>query len=121
MTDYSATVKLPVSVTRAFAAARIDLQSWRERFPLSARSPMWQAIVVVPIALGLLLAFHHVVRGAVRQSEFLQHTSALNAEASWRCQVMPGPHDSKSCLMSLNALSRSEAILLARSTKRSHP
>jgi membrane protease subunit (stomatin/prohibitin family) len=39
------------------------------------------------IIIGMLLAFHSVVRGAVQAGESRRQASAAQAEATWRCNL----------------------------------
>jgi hypothetical protein len=50
--------------------------------------------------VGLLLAFHHVVRGAVQQGELRRKATATLAEAAWRCNIL---RERDSCLVQQSA------------------
>ena len=51
--------------------------------------------------LILLLAFQHVVRGAVDNGELMRQADARHAEASWRCRILPAPEERATCLAGL--------------------
>jgi hypothetical protein len=72
-------------------------------WPDALRLPLWQAILAVLAALGLLLAFHQVVLGAVQQGELRRKASAMQAEAASRCNALTGTRSRETCLMQLNA------------------
>ena len=67
------------------------------------RSPVWSGLVATLIVLGMLMAFHQVVRGAVQQGELRQQAIATHAAATWRCNALNGTGASGSCLSQLNA------------------
>jgi hypothetical protein len=64
-------------------------------------SPVWLGILATIAIVGLLLAFHHVVRGAVQQGELRRKATATHAEAAWRCNILREP---ESCGVQPNAL-----------------
>ena len=61
------------------------------------RTTVWPGLLAALAALaalaciGLLSAFHQVVQGGVDQAALRQQTSALPADADWRCRVAPAP------------------------------
>ena len=62
--------------------------------PLSAqaaalRTTVWPALLAALLAVGLLVAFHQVVQGAVDQAMLRRQSAALHAEADWRCRAAP--------------------------------
>jgi hypothetical protein len=63
------------------------------------------------ILFGLLLAFHQVVRSAVRQGELRREITALHGAAAQRCNELRGRGMRNSCLKKLNA-SPSDAAAL---------
>jgi hypothetical protein len=56
-------------------------------------------ILAALAAVGLLVAFHQVVRGAVQQGELRRLASAVHAEAVWHCNALRGSHMRDSCLL----------------------
>ena len=52
------------------------------------RSPVWAGILLTIAIIGLLVAFHQVVRGAVQQGELRRQATATYAEAVWRCNAL---------------------------------
>jgi hypothetical protein len=74
-------------------------------------SPVWLGILATIAIVGLLLAFHHVVRGAVQQGELRRKATATHAEAAWRCNFL---RELDSCLVQQNALPHDGAPLRAR-------
>jgi len=73
------------------------------------------------IIVGLLLAFHQVVRGAVQQSELRLKATAMYSEATWRCNTLRGPSAVESCLLQLKAQAESNALRQAQNTPGAHP
>lgn len=79
------------------------LRQWWYRLPAGLRSPVWSTILGSLIILGLLLAFHQVVHEAVQQGELRHKAYALQAQATWRCKIMPARGARDSCLLQLSA------------------
>ncbi len=79
------------------------MKSERLGWPAALRSPLSYAIVATLAMLGLLLAFHQVVLGAVQQGELRRKATAMQADAAWRCNALPGARSRDGCLMRLNA------------------
>lgn len=82
----------------------------------TSRLPGWPVVVATLAVLGMLLAFHHVVREALRQSEFRHRAMALHAEAVWRCNNLPGREVSNTCLLQVNAEARKADLPHAQNT-----
>ena len=61
--------KFPNTEVGSFTVRQRELQLWWYGLPAGVRSPVWPGILVTLIIVGLLLAFHQVVSGAVQQSE----------------------------------------------------
>ncbi len=100
----------------SFAAFQRGLQRWWYHLPAGARSPIWPGLLASLTILGLLLAFHQVVSGAVQQSELRHKATAMHSEATWRCNTLPGLRASENCRSQLNALARTDALLQASDT-----
>ncbi len=68
---------------------------------------LWKTLLTAALAslsiLGMLLAFHAVMRGAVQRAESRQQALAAHAEATWQCKALRGPRARGSCLSLLNA------------------
>lgn len=88
-----------------------QLADWWTALPAVVRSPAWPTTIAALIALFLLLAFHQVVRDAVRQGELLRMSTASHSEAAWRCNALRGLRMRESCLAQMNAAPRAEAPL----------
>lgn len=97
-----------------FATLRRQLPLWWHRLPVGVHSPIWPGILAALIILGMLTVFHQVVHEAVQQSELRHKATALQAEATQRCNSLQGPHASGSCLLQLNATTHGNALLQAR-------
>lgn len=82
------------------------------------RSLSWPAALAGIAILGLLLAFHQVVSGSVRQGEQRRAAQALKGEATWRCNAIASLRERDGCLVQLSALPHDEAGLRARSVVR---
>ena len=65
------------------------------------QSPAWLGIIVTLTIVGLLTAFHQVVRGAVQQGEARRQVAATRADAVWRCKALPHPRVHSDCLPQL--------------------
>ena len=83
-------------------AWRRDVEQWWMRLPEPVRSPAWPYTLASLTVLFLLLAFHQVVRDAVRQGELLRAASASVSQATWRCGALPGLRARENCLAQLN-------------------
>jgi hypothetical protein len=59
----------------------------------------WPGILAALAIVGLLAAFHQVVRGAVQQGELRRIATAVHAEAAWRCNALRGLHVRDNCLV----------------------
>ena len=97
--------------TGGFATLQRGLQWWWHQLPAAVRARVWPGILATLAILGMLLAFHQVVRGAVQQSELRHKAIAMQAEATWRCRAMSGLSASESCLLQLNSAARSDPVL----------
>lgn len=62
----------------------------------------WLGIAAAVAALGLLLAFHQVVRGAVQQAELRHKASAMHAAAVVQCSMARTASMRDECLAGLN-------------------
>jgi len=94
-----------------FATFQRGLQRWWHQLPAAVRARVWPGILATLVMLGMLLAFHQVVRAAVQQSELRLKATAVQAEATWRCHAMSSLGASESCLLQLNSVPRSDPVL----------
>ena len=90
---------------------------WR-RLPVGPRSPLWPGLLAAAAILGLLLAFHQVVRGAVVQGEIRRAATVAHAHAASRCNSLTGLHMREDCLVQLNDAPLDGPELQARSFDR---
>jgi hypothetical protein len=79
------------------------VRAWWLHLPPALRAPVWPSALAALIILALLLGFHEVVRGAVKQGELLRMNTATRAEAVWRCNALNGARVRASCLAQLDA------------------
>ena len=86
-------------------------QPWWQQFFVAVRSPAALVVVATVISLGLLLALHQVVLGAVRQGELRRMAVAKQAEDSWRCGAMRNVSLRDGCRSQLGSPSRAEVPL----------
>ena len=91
------------------------LGTWWSALPDTLRSLSWPGALAAISILGLLLAFHQVVSGSVRQGELRRAALVANGEAVWRCNALVSARLRDRCLVQLNALPRKEALLLSSS------
>jgi hypothetical protein len=108
---------LPHGWVDNITARQRTLQQWWYRLPAGLRSPVWSTILGGLIILGLLLAFHQVVHEAVQQGELRHKAYALQAEATWRCKVLPARGASDSCLLQLSASANGSGLSSAENTQ----
>lgn len=99
-----------------FAAPQQSLQRPWHRLPAGMPSPIWSSMLGALLILGMLLAFHQVVHGAVQQGALRQHANAVQAEATWRCNALPGQGARDSCLGQLNAPAGGDSEAQAQTT-----
>ncbi|MBE2261932.1 MAG: hypothetical protein IAE92_04275 [Burkholderiaceae bacterium] len=73
----------------------------------STRGRWWKPLATwalsVAAVLSMLMAFHAVTRGAVRQAQVRHLAISAHAEATWRCRNLRGLRASGDCLLQLNA------------------
>jgi hypothetical protein len=75
---------------------------WRPLYA-AARSRLWPIVFASAASIGLLLAFVHVVRGAVVQGEQRRADVAAREMAIWRCRTQSSAALRSNCLASLDA------------------
>jgi hypothetical protein len=60
-------------------------------------------IVAALVVVGMLLVFHSVVQGAVRDGEFRRQADITQATATWRCGLLRDLSARDSCLSQTSA------------------
>lgn len=85
----------------------------------------WRSFSALALAtvsvLGMLMAFHAVMRGAVEQARLRQQAMAAHAEATWQCKTLRGLHASGACLSQLNGAAPAKAMLQALNLETGQP
>lgn len=77
------------------------LEGWpRLSALLSTQSGL--AVLAILITLGLMLAFHQIVLGAVEQGELLQQARNQQSEALRRCGTLRGLEARDNCRLQIN-------------------
>jgi hypothetical protein len=95
----------------ALPMAWMQLRKARSRQSRGAvHCALGHAILALLAGLGLLLAFHQVVRGAVQQGQLRHKTAAMQAETAWRCNVLSATRSGEICLVQLNATTAPVAV-----------
>lgn len=84
------------------------------RWPVEVDARGWKGALAALMLLGLLLAFHQVVRSAVRQGELRREIAALHSAAAARCNELRGRLVRDSCLQKLSASPLDPAALRAQ-------
>lgn len=64
--------------------------------------------------LALLLSFHQVVLGSVRQGETWSQAAAVLADATWPCKALRGAELARSCLQGLEGLTGLAGLAASR-------
>ena len=100
-----------------FTVLQRRLQRWWRHLPAEVRAPILPTILAGLLILGMLLAFHQVVSGAVEQSELRHKATAMQAAATWRCRTLGGLGASQSCLLQLNLATHGDPMLQAQNTQ----
>jgi len=77
----------------------------------AARPWLWPWIAASLAAVGLMLIFHQVVRGAVLQGELRQVAAMAQADAMWRCKGVAELRDRDSCMVQLQTGVRQAALV----------
>ena len=53
------------------------------------RTAVWPVALAALLIVGLLVAFHQVVQGAVNQAMLRRQVAAQHVEADWQCRTAP--------------------------------
>jgi hypothetical protein len=83
---------------------RTALWPW-QALPNADRPRVWLVVVGFFLIMALLLSFHQVVKGAVKQSAEWHQTTARFVSASRACNALPSPVASARCSQQLSASS----------------
>lgn len=94
-----------------FAARRQALRLWWRGLGPAQRALVWPAILAALVIFAQLLAFHHVVSGALQQGELRLKANASYKEATWRCNSLRGAQATGSCLLDLKAVAAGNTLL----------
>jgi hypothetical protein len=78
------------------------------------RSPWTSGLLATLVIFGMLMAFHDVVSGAVRQGEIRNKAIAAHVTATLRCNSLRDPHARDSCLLQLETAASAEGLLAAQ-------
>ena len=81
---------------------------WLPR-PTSAPAALWPWVLALASIVGLLLAFHQVLREAVLQGDLHRKANAAYAEATWRCNSSRSASLREICMEQLAASTGREA------------
>lgn len=76
-------------------------------------SSLWALVLATVSVLGMLMAFHAVMRGAVEQARARHQAQAVHAEATWRCKDLHNPRARGPCLSLLKPSTPVELIVQA--------
>lgn len=81
----------------------------------SVCSPWVSGLLATLVILGMLLAFHDVVSGAVQQGELRNKAIAVHVTATLRCNSLRDSNARDSCLLQLDTAATAEGELAAQS------
>ncbi len=110
MNHLSTSLTLPHGQVDDFAARqRPQSQGW-DRLAAGLHSPVWLTVLGSLVILGMLMAFHQVVHGAVQQGQLRHKAIALQAGAIGRCHILPGRDASDRCLLQMNARAKDNGL-----------
>lgn len=106
--------------SNAVGGVKLHHSGLAQQVPTAVHSPVWQALLGTVIIVGMLLAFHQVVHGAVQQGALRHKATAAHTEATWRCNALQGPAASGSCLLQLNTADGETALQAPATMLASH-
>ncbi len=110
MNHLSTSFNLPHGQVDDFAAPQPTQQQGQYRLAGGLHSPVWLTVLGSLLILGMLMAFHQVVNGAVQQSQLRNNANALQAGAIGRCHILPGRDASDRCLLQLRARANANGL-----------
>lgn len=111
MNNQSANFQLQYRHESRFAAHSSALRLWWCGLELEQRALVRPAILAALLIFAQLLAFHHVVSGAMQQGELRLKTNASYKEAIWRCNSLHGAQATEICLSDLKAVAAGNTLL----------
>lgn len=94
-----------------FAGLQQALRLWWCGLGPGQRALVWPAILAALVIVAQLLAFHHVVSGALHQGELRLKANASFKEATWHCNSLPGAQATESCLSDLKTVAAGNTLL----------
>ncbi|PKO62996.1 MAG: hypothetical protein CVU24_01330 [Betaproteobacteria bacterium HGW-Betaproteobacteria-18] len=103
MNTHCQTIKFPNHDLDHHDASQLVSLQGVIRFKALLRSQTMLGALTILVILGLMLAFHQVVLGAVAQGESLQQARNLQSEAFWRCNRLLIPAERDNCRFRINA------------------
>jgi hypothetical protein len=106
-------IHLQESRMGTFGLFRDELRLFLKRVPVGLWSRNWPVVLSALTILGLLLAFHQVVQGAVKQGQLRGQATAMHAGATLHCNTLPGLGARDSCMAQLKASARADTLSLA--------
>lgn len=113
MNHPSTSFTLPHGQVDDFAASQRTQRQGGYRLADGLHSPVWLTVLaslVILVILGMLMAFHQVVHGAVEQGQLRHKANVLQAGAIGRCNILPGRDASDRCLLQLSALANDNGL-----------
>lgn len=110
MNHPSTSFTLPHGQVDDFAASQRTQRQGGYRLADGLHSPVWLTLLVILVILGMLMAFHQVVHGAVEQGQLRHKANVLQAGAIGRCNILPGRDASDRCLLQLSALANDNGL-----------
>lgn len=103
MSNNSPSFNASRSARDRFLPRRMRQQLQWSGLSATVRSTLWLGVLGTLMIVGMLLTFHQVVHGAVKQSELRHKASAAYAEATWRCNLLQGQGAGDTCKARLKA------------------
>lgn len=61
-------------------------------------------VLATVLVIGMLMAFHSVVQGAVKDGELRRQAAITQADAIWRCKSLPDLSERSNCLQQTDVL-----------------
>ena len=104
--------KLPVD----FATLRSQATPWWQGLSTLERYRVWSGVAGVVLIVGMLLAFHQVVSGAVHHGEVRRVASAAQIVSAARCTAMRGLSAQETCRVQLAAAHNASALANGKQT-----
>lgn len=110
MNHLRTSVTLPHSQVGDFTARQRTQRQGGYGLAGGLHSLFWSTLLGSLVILGMLLAFHQVVHGAVQQGQLRHKANALQTAAIARCNILRGRDASDRCLMQLSALAKGSGL-----------